>query len=175
MRHHSRVGAVREHRGRCARVAGTKPERLLAQRIIGALGRRNGRIGVATGPRLDAGVEVHGAFFPAVSDQRDARDIDRHVEQKVSTTDQRIERAAQILARESLLDEFDAKARRFLLADLVGADDTDTLGGQAEVAQDQRQYALADAAESDENDPPRKIDVGFVFAHYFPAVRVGAG
>jgi hypothetical protein len=43
------------------------------------------------------------------------------------------------------------------------------------MAQDQRQYALADAAESDQNDPPGKIDVDFVLAHYFSAVRIAEG
>jgi hypothetical protein len=39
----------------------------------------------------------------------------------------------------------------------------------------QRQYPLADAAESDQDDPPGKIEVYFVLAHYYSAVRIGAG
>jgi hypothetical protein len=150
-------------------------QRLLAQCVVGALGHRYGRIGIAAGPGLDAGVEVHRAFVPAVADQGDARDVDRNVEHEVAATDQRIERAAEILARQALLDELDAKARRFLVADVVGADDADALGAQAQMPQDQRQHPLADAAESDQDDAPGKIDVHFVLAHYYSAVaRIGA-
>ena len=68
-------------------VAGAQRERLLAQRIVGALAGRHGRVGVAAGPRLDAGVEVHRALLPAQLDQRDARDVDRHIEQEVAAPD----------------------------------------------------------------------------------------
>ena len=75
----------------------------------------------------------------------------------------------------ALLDELDAKARRFLVPDVVGLTMVTRSGAQAEMPQDQRQHTLADAAESDQNDAPRKIDVDFVLAHDLSAVRIGEG
>ena len=121
VRHQPRIGAVRQHRGRRARIAGAQPQRFLAHRVVGALGGRDGRVGVAAGPGLDAGIEVHRALFPAVADQGDARDVDRDIQQEVAAPEQRIEHAAEILARQRLLDELDAVARRLFAPDVVGA------------------------------------------------------
>jgi hypothetical protein len=85
------VGAVREHRGRRARLGLAQRQRRLAQRVVGALRRRHRRIGVAARPRLDAGVEVERALLPAQLDQRDARHVHRQVEQEVAAAHQRIE------------------------------------------------------------------------------------
>ena len=52
---------VMHGRGR-ARVVGAQRQRLFAQRVVGAPGVRNGGVGVAARPRLDAGVEVHRAL-----------------------------------------------------------------------------------------------------------------
>ena len=65
MRYQPGIGAVGEHRGGRTRVPGPQRQRLIAQRIVGAPARRHGRIGIAARPRLDAGVEIHRAFFPA--------------------------------------------------------------------------------------------------------------
>ena len=45
---------------------------------------------------------------------------------------------------------------------LLRGDDGDALGCDADMPQDQRQHALADAAEADEQDPARKLDVDLV-------------
>jgi hypothetical protein len=43
------------------------------------------------------------------------------------------------------------------------------------VTQDQRQHALPDAAEADENDPAWKFDVDFVCTHDDPELIDAAG
>ncbi len=48
------------------------------------------------------------------------------------------------------------------LTTLCGRDDDDARGRNADVAQDQRQDALPDAAETDHDDAPGKIDVDLV-------------
>jgi len=53
---------VRHDRGRA--VAADRAH-LLAQRIVGALGKRNGGIDIAASPRFDAGVDVQRVEFPA--------------------------------------------------------------------------------------------------------------
>ena len=137
-------------------------QRLLAQRVVGALGVRNGGVGVAARPRLDAGVEVHRALRPAELDQRDRRHVHRHVEHEVAAADVRIELAAIVVARQRHLHDLDAVLLGLLLAAIVGRDDGDALFRDADVAQDERQRALADAAEADEDDASWKLDVNLV-------------
>ena len=150
--------------GAClARVA--QRQRLLAQRVVGAPRRREGRVGVAARPGLDAGVEVERALLPAELDQRDRRDVDRQVEQEVAAADQRVEHVAEVLARQRVLDEADAVFRRDLGAGIVGGDDRDLVGLDADVPQDQRQHALADAAEADDDQAAGERDVNGVAGH----------
>ncbi len=83
-------------------------------------------------------------------------DLDRHVDQEVAAAEQRIQHAAVVLARQALLDELDAVLRSLLAARVLRRDDGDALGRDADVPQDERQHALADAAETDEQDAPGK-------------------
>ena len=161
VRHQARVGAVGEHGGGRARSLRAQRQRLFAQRVVGAPGVRNGRVGVAARPRLDAGVEIHRALRPAELDQCDRRHVDRHVEHEVTTTDVRIELTAIVVARDRQLHELDAVLLGFLLAAIVRGDDGDALFRDPDVTQDQGQRALSDAAESDEDDASRKLDVNF--------------
>ncbi len=62
----------------------------------------------------------------------------------------RVEHVLVVAARERVLDEAHAVFLRDLRAGVVGRDDGDLVGLDADVAQDQRQYALADAAEADD-------------------------
>ena len=162
VRHQPRVGAVGEHRGGRARVARAQRERLLAQNVIGAAAGRHRGIGVAPRPRLDAGVEVHRTFLPAQLDQRQARDLHGNVDQEIAAPEQRIEHAAEVLARQTLLDQPDAVGARLLAALVLRGDDGEALGRNTDVTQHQRQDALADAAETDEQDPARELDVNLV-------------
>ena len=151
VRHQAGIRAVRQHRRRTVLVRLAQRERFLAQRVIRAPGRRDRRIGVTAGPRLDARVEVQRALLVRELDQRDARDVDRQVQQEVAAADQRIEHLAVIVARERVDDELDAVLRGLALARLFRGDDGDALGLDADVTQHERQHALADAAETDED------------------------
>ena len=165
VRHEARIGAVRDDRRGRARVVGAQRQRLFAQRVVGALGVRNGGVGVAARPRLDAGVEVHRALGPAELDQRDRRHIDRHVEHEVTTADVLIELAAEIVARQRQHHEFHAIGFGDFPAAIVTGDDRDALFRDADMAQNQRQRALADAAETDEDDAAWKLDVNLGCRH----------
>jgi hypothetical protein len=156
---------VREQRGRRKVAHLAQCQRLLAQRVVRALRRRYGRVGVPAGPRLDAGVEIQRVLVPAELDQRDARHVDRQVEQEIAAPDQRVEHALVILPRQRLLDEAHAVFRRFLRARVVCGDDRDAVGRDTDVTQDERQDSLPDAAEADENETAREIHVDRVVAH----------
>ncbi len=56
------------------------PAHFLAQRVVGALGQRYARVDIATGPGLDAGVDVERVEFPAQADQRHRGHVDRKVD-----------------------------------------------------------------------------------------------
>ncbi len=166
--HEAGIRPVREHSRRSAGVARAQRQDFLAERIVGAAARRHRRIGVAARPRLDAGVQVHRAFFPAQLDERDARHLDRHVDEKVSPPQQGVQDAAEILAGQRLLDELDAQLLCLLHAALVRGHDRDAVWRNANVPEDQGQDSLADAAESDQQDAPGEIDVLLVIAHDSP-------
>ena len=162
VRDQARVGAMRHHRSGATRIRGTQGQRFLAQGVVGALGHRRARIGIATGPGLDAGVQVHGALFPAVLDERQAGDVDRNIEEEVTAAEQRLEDAAVVLAHQRFTDEFHAEFLRFLRARVLRGHDSDAFGLDADVAQDQRQDTLPDAAKTDNQDTTREINVNRV-------------
>ena len=145
----------------------TQRQRLFAQRVIGAPGVRDGRIGISARPWLDAGIEIHRALGPAELDQRDRRHVHRHVEHEVAAADVRIELAPEVVARQHHFHELDAVFLGFLFAAIVGSDDGDAFFRDSDVSQDQRQRALADAAEPYEDDASRKLDVN-LFVHHLP-------
>ena len=83
MRHQAGVGAMRQHRRRTRRQPRQR-QRALAQRVVRPLRRRQRRIGVAAGPRLDAGVEIQRARAPGKADQGDRGHIDAEVQQEIA-------------------------------------------------------------------------------------------
>ena len=70
--------------------------------------------------------------------------------------------AAEVLASQALLDEADAVAGGLGTALVLGGHDGDALGSDADVPQDQRQHALADAAEADDENAAGKLYVDLV-------------
>src|SRR5207302_10181484 len=75
-----------------------------------------------------------------------------------------IEHAAVVLAREPLLDELDAVPGGLLVPLVLRGHDREALGRNADVPQDQRQHALADAAKTHEQDPSWKLEMNLVIA-----------
>ena len=132
---------------------------VLAQRIIRAQRGRQVGVGIAAGPGLDAGVEIERALRAAELHQREARDFDRHVEQEVAWAEQRLQHGGVILAGQRLHEEAHAKVLGLFLAAILGGDDRHLIGLHVDVAQDQRQNALTDAAETDDHQSAAKFYV----------------
>ena len=128
--HETGIRAVREHGGRLRILVLylAQRENFLAQRVNGAVRRRQGRTRVTTPPRLDAGVEVQGAMLPAPLDESDRGNVNGHVHDEVATTNHRLKHLAEILAGQGLLHEADAVFLRFLATDIVSRDDRDPFG-----------------------------------------------
>ena len=154
MRHQAGIGAVGDAPRSARRdICCAAPARFRAARSWSAAQRRQRRIGVAARPGLDAGVEVHEHVLAlAPFDQRDARHFDRDVEQEIAVAQQRIEDALVIAARQRFEMEGDAVRHGLFMAAFLGGDDGDLIGADADVTQQQRQHALADAAEADHGD-----------------------
>src|SRR5438874_11187557 len=100
-------------------------------------------------PRPSSGLSTRG--FPH---QR----LGRGVDEEIPAPQQRIEHAAVVLAREPLLDELDAVPGGLLVPLVLRGHDREALGRNADVPQDQRQHALADAAKTHEQDPSWKLE-----------------
>ena len=157
-------------------------QHVLAQRVIGTQRDRQVGIGVAARPRLDAGVEVERAPLLAELDQRRRGDLDRQVDQEVALAQPSLERLAQVVARHALPDEGDTEALDLLQpAAVVGGDHRDLLGLDVDMAEQQRQHALADRAEAQHHHAAGKCDVlleGFLLGllgHHAPCPLLSSG
>jgi hypothetical protein len=155
-RHQAGIRTLREDGRRPAALVQPVRQRLLAQRIVGALRRRQPRIVVASRPGLVAGVEVERAALAAEADQRQARHVDGEVQQEVTLAQQRLEHGLVVAFAERGRDHLDAVLRRD--PGLVGQrlDDADAGRLDAEFAGQHRQHRLPDAAEPQHHEPPRE-------------------
>ena len=142
--------------------AAAQGERTLAQRIVRTRRRRQARVGVAARPRLDAGIEIKRALLLTELDQRHARYVDRDVEQKIAGAEPSVEHIAVVVAAERGNDEVDAVLGGDIAAVRLGGDDRDLVGADIEMAKQQRQDALADAAKADDQETAGKGSVLFI-------------
>ena len=125
------IGAMRQHRGRAAAEPAQR-QRALAQRVVGALRRRQRRIGIAAGPGLDAGVEIERAALLAQRDQRHRRHVDRQVQQEIAGAEQRRQHVAKVVAGQPAATvNATPYLRRDLAPALVGGDDGDRSRGMS--------------------------------------------
>ncbi len=161
MRDEARIRTVSQHGGGCTGIAGTQREYFFAHGVVGAASRRDCGIGISTRPRLDTRVQVHRSFFPTELDQGDARDFDGDVHEEVTASQQWVQHATEILACQRFLDDFHAKFLGLLETALMRRHDRDAIRSDANVAQQQWQDALPDAAEAYEQNAPGKFDVNF--------------
>jgi hypothetical protein len=139
---------------------GLELQHRVAQRVVRAARDRQDGIGVAARPGLDAGVEVEDALLLAEFDQRRRGNLDRQIDQEVALAQPVVEHRAQVGFGQALLDELDAEALGLVLAAAhVVGDDGDLLGLDADMAEDQRQDALADRAEAQHDHPAMEIEV----------------
>src|SRR5215467_2832651 len=155
MRDEPGIGAMGQHRGRAARIAGTQRQRTLAQAIIRSRRRREAGIGITARPRLNARVEVEGALLLTERDQRDARYVDRDIEQKIAVTEMRLQYRAIVALCKRRLQETDAVLGCDIVSARLGGDDRDLIGRNLEMPEQQRQDALPDAAKADDHETSR--------------------
>src|ERR1700676_2606873 len=122
-----------DHGRRGASVPRTQCQRFLAKRIVCPARGGNGWIGIAAWPRLDARVQIHRTSFPAKLDERNARNLYRHVQQKISAAQQRSQNAAMVLSREGFLDELDAVLLGLFAAPVSRCNDRDAIRCNADM------------------------------------------
>ena len=129
------------------------------------------RVGVTSRRRLDAAVEIHRAAFEAQLHERDRRHINREVEEKIALRDLRYEEVSVVFRSQRRDMKSDAIAGGFFATALVGGDDADLLRAQIDVAKDEGEHSLTDAAEADEEKSSGESDV-FNFVPLPTAVRL---
>ena len=129
MRNEPGVRAVREHRGRARVLRVAQRERLLAQRVVGALRRRDGRIRVAARPGLDAGVEVERGLVPAELDQRDLDTSTDRLSRKSPRPTSGSSTRLKFSRVRGCLTNLMPYSARFAAAAVVGGHDSDAFGG----------------------------------------------
>ena len=162
VRNQTRVGAMgRDHRRCAVRIFSAQAQNILAQTVVRAVGCRNAGIEIPAQPRLDAGVEIHHAAFAAIFNEIDARHLNRQVEQKVATCEQRVEHQLIVLARQRLDVELDAEMFGLFDAAGVSGKDGEALQGHVDMPQQQWQCALTDRSKTDDHHPSVELDVLF--------------
>ena len=160
VRDEARIGAMGDHGRRAALVARLELHHRVAQRVVRTARDRQVGIRIAAGPRLDARVEVEHSLLLAKLDQRRRGDLDREVDQEIALAQAVVEYRADVGFGQALFDELDAEALCLALAAAhVVGDDGDLLGLDADMAQDQRQHALPDRAETHHDHAAMEIEV----------------
>ena len=159
MGNQTRIGAVGYHRGRPASHRPAGRQRAFPQRIVGTLRRRQGRVGIATFPGLDAGIEIQRALRLAQFRQGNGGNIDRQVEQEISVTQQRPQNLPVIFPRQGPHDMRNAEFGSDLGTTGIAGHDLDLVLRHVDMPQDQRQNPLADAAETEHDQPARERDM----------------
>jgi hypothetical protein len=146
---------------------------LLAQRVVRPRGERLRLVEVASGPGLDAGVDVERVDVAAQPDQVGGGHVDRQVDDEAPGGD-RLQHLAVVIGPQRDLAEAHALELAQAPARVVRVDHHHLVAGRPDVAQDQRQGALADRAEADDDDGPVVVDLGGKQAHdYRSPVGVG--
>ncbi len=157
MRNEARIGAVRQDCG--GPRPGAQGQRAFAQRIVGALRRVEREVGVAARPGLGAGVEVERTKLAGERDERDRGHVHRQVQQEVPRSEQRPQRRLVIPALQRRDDAPDARLRRDGGPPLVRGQNGDPLRRDVDVAEEERQDPLTDAAAADHDQSAAEGDV----------------
>ena len=165
--HHARVRAVRDDR---RRPLALDRAHLLAQRVVGAHRERLRLVHVAAGPGLDAGVDVERADLAAQPDQVRRGHVDRQVDEEAAFHEGR-EDLSVVPGDERRLHEPHALELGQPPRAVVRVDHHHALARRVDVAKDQRQRALADRAEADDDDRAVVGDRGGGEAHGEVVVR----
>jgi hypothetical protein len=167
VRDEPRVRAMSDHGS--GGVGPAQCQRSLAQGIVAPVGSAQPRRQEAAGPGLDAGVEIEHAARLAPSDQGEAGYVDRQVQQDVPLGQARREQRLEVVLRDRLRDALDAAGPGNAEVVRAGVDHAKARGGQVKLFQQQRQDALADRAETQQQDAttPRRQRSSGDFFHAF--------
>jgi hypothetical protein len=159
VRHQPRIRAVVDDgRWRIRAEFRGESQCLFANHEIGPVAHRQHRVRVDPGPRLDGGVEVQGLLPGAEANQVEARDVDRKVQDKVAGFDVFPENATMIrwgqmcvlVVRTAILGQPPSQ--------LVGRQHPQApFSFERDVAPDDWEDALPDAAGPDDDDPAREL------------------
>src|SRR5471030_1140465 len=95
--------------------------------VVGAAAGRQRPIGMASLPRLEAGVDVEHAVLLAPLDHCGAGNVERNVDQKIARTEFALEYGDVVGARQRFDPELDAVLGGNVFAEAVGGDDSDLL------------------------------------------------
>ncbi len=166
------VGTLGADGGGAGAELAAQRQHALAKGVVRALGRGEVAVEVEAAPGLDDGVEVEDAALVAQACHRGAGDVDREVEEEIARTHAPLDLVAVVLGREGQLGEADAVMVRDLAAARVGGDDLDPVGADAEMAEDERQDGLADAAAADHEQTALEVAVNLVLRHRATLQRV---
>ena len=121
----TRVDTVGQDRGRTSRVPAAQRQGGLAQRIVGALGRSERGIEIATAPGLQAGIQITNPPVLAPGDEIEAADIDGQVEQEIALAQSGFQQRAVVVAGEGLDGQGDAKASGKIAVTVLGGQDAE--------------------------------------------------
>ncbi len=100
---------MRENRCRRLLMALAQPQGVEAHGVIAARFNRHVGIGVAAGPRFNAGVEIQRAAFARQLNERGARHVHREIQQEIAGIQSRLQNLPVVLGRQRCLDEFHAE------------------------------------------------------------------
>ena len=134
-------------------------KRFFANHVVGPVAHLQHRIRVHARPRLDGSVDIQCLLLRAEAHQIETRDIDRKIQEKVASPDVSAEDATMIRGREMRVLETRAAFLRKPPPLLVRRQHHEpTFALEGDVAADDRQDALANAAAADDDDAALEVD-----------------
>lgn len=170
-----RVRALRDHCRGPAALVQAPGQHLFAQAVVRAARRRKRGIVVAAAPGLVAGVQVERAAFAAELDERQARHVDREVDQEVALVHQRLQHGGKVAFLEPHRNDLHAQLLCQAAAVFARLHDPDVRRLESEMAQQQRQQRLADGAEADHRELAVQASQRFVLLRHPITSLSGAG
>ena len=153
------VRAHRHYRRRAVALVQPEGEHLFAQRVVGASRGGQRRILGSARPRFDARVEVENAAAPAMSQEREACHFDRQVQQEIALLHVGLEDRLEVAFGERVRDKRHARVRRNAGLVFAARDDRYLRGIEIDMAQQQRECRLPDAAEAQHDQLSRECNV----------------
>jgi hypothetical protein len=125
----------------------------------------HGRVGVAAGPGLDAGVDVQRSALAAQAHELGAGHVDRQVHQEITRCEPALQLGAEVLRSEGHPVVADPQLLGFLAGAVVGRDDADLPRADVQMTQNQWQHPAADAAAAHHDHPAAERGVFDVISH----------